>query len=177
MNKYEFKLNGETIKWEEKSHAQIFRNFWAYFTEMDVNKTLETIETAGLRTSDQPEFIAKNGSRKKHVHIKDNVWIYSHLTPKAMQNTYDKFLKFWSTEQQEQPTAQDTPEETPETSPVTPSDEVEIELTPQQKAALTRKRNKEAKQREAELKAQQEAQEETPDVQQLTTEDLAEVEI
>ncbi|MFY0780710.1 hypothetical protein AB1K18_10490 [Peribacillus simplex] len=54
MSTHEFEMNidGEIIRWAEKSHAQIFRNFWQFFMEKDLQKTIETIEFTGIRTSD-----------------------------------------------------------------------------------------------------------------------------
>lgn len=116
--KMEFKFNGETIKWEEKSHAQIFRNFWDLMKETDLEKTIETIDLVGIRTSESELFIAKNGSKKKNIPlIEGERWIYTHLTPKAMEKAYEKFLKGWNGEYvqpQETVTAAEETEETNE---------------------------------------------------------------
>ncbi|WP_257391416.1 hypothetical protein [Cytobacillus gottheilii] len=93
--KFEMDVNGETIVWEEKSHAQIFRNFWAYFMEKDLQKTIDKIEQAGIRTSDNEYFVSINGSKKKNIFVKEGYYIYTHLTPSAMQKTYEKFLNGW----------------------------------------------------------------------------------
>lgn len=194
MNKLEIKVDGQTIKWEEKSHAQIWRNFWNHFIETDLAKTVETIEKAGLRTDDKPEFVAKNGSKKKHVAITEDMWIYSHLTPKAMQKTYEKFTFVWEggvlEAKAEATKPEDKPEEavveTQETSPVTPSDEpatdgikgtsADDELTPAQKRAITRERNKKAKEeKNARNRAEREAKEAAKKAQQteqLSTEEI-----
>ncbi|MEI4619855.1 hypothetical protein KFD70_06790 [Bacillus pfraonensis] len=95
MQIFEMTIDGATIKWEEKSHAQIFRNFWKFFTEKDLQRTIETVELVGIRTSKFPYFTAKNGSKKKNIFIKDNYYIYGHLTPQLMQNTYTKFIAEW----------------------------------------------------------------------------------
>lgn len=92
---FEMNVNGETIKWEEKSYAQIFRNFWAYFMEKDLQKTIDIIELVGIRTSDSEYFISKNGSKKKNIHVKDDLWVYTHLTPKAMERVYENFIAGW----------------------------------------------------------------------------------
>ncbi|MFU7590094.1 hypothetical protein ACMX9J_14315 [Priestia sp. RMT2NF4] len=94
-HKFEMNVNGETIKWEEKSYAQIFRNFWAYFMEKDLQKTIHIIELAGVRTSESEYFIAKNGGKKKNIFVKDNLWVYTHLNPQAMDKVYAKFIKSW----------------------------------------------------------------------------------
>src|SRR4051812_19369064 len=97
MSTHEFEMNidGEVIRWAEKSHAQIFRNFWQFFMEKDLQKTIETIEFTGIRTSDSEYFVAKNGSKKKNIFVKDNYYVYTHLTPSAMQKAYEKFKKGW----------------------------------------------------------------------------------
>lgn len=179
MKKLSFKVDGKEIKWEEKSHAQVFRNFWAHFINADLNKTLETIEGAGIRTSTDPEFVAKNGSRKKHIPITDGLYVYAHLTPKAMDKLYEKFLFVW-----EGGTYETAPQETTPDAPVDEEPKVETapkdeeELTPQQKAALTRKRNKEAKDAKiAALKAERDAKEQEQKSQQLSSEELEEVEL
>ncbi|MEJ9302018.1 hypothetical protein ABEW33_23360 [Priestia megaterium] len=94
-HKFEMNVNGETIKWEEKSYAQIFRNFWAYFMEKNLQKTIDIIELVKIRTSDSEYFISKNGSKKKNIHVKDDLWIYTHLTPKAMEKVYENFIAGW----------------------------------------------------------------------------------
>jgi DNA-directed RNA polymerase subunit F len=97
--KLQFKIEGqEQINWVEKTHAEVFRKFWNYFKELDIVKTIETIEICELRTANEPVFVAKNGSKKKHVQITEHLWIYSHLTPKAMEKQYEKFLKGWKGE-------------------------------------------------------------------------------
>jgi hypothetical protein len=97
--KLSFKIEGqENVSWVEKTHAEVYRKFWNYFKELDLVKTIETIEICELRTSTEPVFVAKNGSKKKHVQITENLWIYSHLTPKAMEKQYEKFLKGWKGE-------------------------------------------------------------------------------
>ncbi|WP_419883215.1 hypothetical protein ACN6MY_06375 [Peribacillus sp. B-H-3] len=39
-HKYEFTVNGMEITLKDKSHAGIFRQFWSYFMNLDVNKTI-----------------------------------------------------------------------------------------------------------------------------------------
>ncbi|AIW86683.1 hypothetical protein bwei_4077 [Bacillus mycoides] len=97
MSNHVFEMNvyGEKIKWEEKSHAQIFRNFWQYFLEKDLKKTIRTIEIIGIRTSNLSFFESKNGSKKKNIFVTDDYYIYTHLTPAAMQKVYIKFLSGW----------------------------------------------------------------------------------
>jgi len=92
---FEMNVNGETIKWEEKSYAQIFRNFWAYFMEKDLQKTIDIIELVGVRTSESEYFVAKNGSKKKNIFVKNNLWVYTHLNPQAMDRIYEKFIRGW----------------------------------------------------------------------------------
>lgn len=94
-HEFEMNIDGEIIRWKEKSHAQIFRNFWQFFMEKDLQKTIETIEFAGIRTSNSEYFVAKNGSKKKNIFVKDNYYVYTHLTPSAMQKVYDKFINSW----------------------------------------------------------------------------------
>ena len=94
-HEFEMNINGEIIRWAEKSHAQIFRNFWQFFMEKDLQKTIETIEFTGIRISDSEYFVAKNGSKKKNIFVKDNYYVYTHLTPSAMQKAYEKFKKGW----------------------------------------------------------------------------------
>lgn len=88
-------IDGETIRWEEQSHAQIFRNFWNLFMEKDLQRTIETIELVGIRTSDSEYFVAKNGNKKKNIFVKNGYYIYTHLNPIAMQKVYQKFLTGW----------------------------------------------------------------------------------
>lgn len=94
-HEFEITINGETIKWQEKSHAQIFRNFWTYFMEKDLQKTIHTIKLAGIRTSDKEYFVAKNGGKKKNIHVKDDLWVYTHMNPEAMERVYKKFINGW----------------------------------------------------------------------------------
>lgn len=91
MKKFEMTIAGETLKWEEKSHAQIFRNFWNHYIEKDVDKMKEIIELTNIRTSELEFFIARNGSKKRNIPVSDNYWIYTHLTPDAMNKAYEKF--------------------------------------------------------------------------------------
>jgi hypothetical protein len=92
MKKYE--LTNVTV--EGKSYAECFRQFWAFYMDKDLEKTIETIELVGIRTSDSEYFVAKNGSKKKNIRLGDtDTWIYTHLTPKAMEKVYDKFTSGW----------------------------------------------------------------------------------
>jgi hypothetical protein len=92
MKKYE--LGHVTL--EGKSYAECFRQFWAHFMDENLDKTVETIELVGIRTSDSEYFVAKNGSKKKNIHLGDtDTWVYTHLTPKAMEKVYEKFIKGW----------------------------------------------------------------------------------
>ena len=67
----------------------------------DLDRTVKAIENAGIRTSDSDLFIAKNGSKKKNIPLKEGCWIYSHLNPEAMKRTYDKFILEWNQEPEE----------------------------------------------------------------------------
>lgn len=112
MNKkYEINVEGTKKLLEDKSHAGIFRQFWAHFMNENIEKTIETIKLTGIRTSDQPNFIAKNGQKKKNILIQDDFYVYGHLTPAAMLKTYEKFQKGWDGKfTQPEPTA-DVPAE------------------------------------------------------------------
>ncbi|UZW66374.1 ATP-binding protein [Priestia flexa] len=92
---FEMNIDGEIIRWEEKSHAQIFRNFWQFFVGKDLQKTIETIELTGIRTADSEYTVGKNGSKRKNLFIKDNYYVHMHLNPAAMQKVYEKFIKGW----------------------------------------------------------------------------------
>ena len=193
-------LNGKEITFEEKSHAAIFRSFFAHFMNEDLDKTIETIEKTGVRTSENPNFVAVNGQKKKNIFVKDGFYIYTHLTPPAMKKTYEKFVFVWeggvleakaeATKPEDKPEEQpETPQETPqETPPVTPSDEVPVEtvkgssaddeLTPQQKAAITRKRNAEAKKARLEaIKTERRQKEAEEKAQQLSAEEINNIEL
>lgn len=98
MKKFEMTINGEKIEWVEKTHAQVFRNFWNHFKEIDIYKTVESIKLAEIRTSDSEFFVAKNGQKKKNIPIVEGFYVYGHLTPAAMDKTYEKFLKGWNGE-------------------------------------------------------------------------------
>lgn len=94
-------LNGETkeqLKIEAKSYAEAFRQFWTHFMTTDLIKTIETVDLVGIRTSDSEFFIAVNGQKKKNIQLTPSTWIYTHLTPKAMEKAYEKFLKGWNGE-------------------------------------------------------------------------------
>ena len=97
MKKFEIEHDGMKTVIEDKSHAGIFRQFWAHFFNENVDKTVETIELVGIRTSDKPLFVAKNGAKKKNIEVPmtKDLYIYTHLTPAAMQKAYAKFLKGW----------------------------------------------------------------------------------
>jgi hypothetical protein len=107
MKQFELNVNGRKTLLEDKSHAGIFRQFWAHFMEQDLNKTIKTIESAGIRTSDSEYIVSINGSKKKNISIKDNYYVYGHLTPAAMLKAYEKFIseweRNWETEQTETP--------------------------------------------------------------------------
>lgn len=92
---FEMNIDGETIRWEETSHAQIFRNFWQFFVEKDLQKTIEIIELTGIRTADSEYMVGKNGIKRKNLFIKDNYYVHMHLNPAAMQKVYEKFIKSW----------------------------------------------------------------------------------
>ncbi|HDR6309439.1 TPA: hypothetical protein QCU60_001260 [Bacillus cereus] len=99
---FKMTVDEETITWEETSHAQIFRNFWQYFMEKDLQKTIKTIELVGIRTSNLPFFESINGSKKKNIFLTDDHYVYTHLTPAAMQKLYTKFISSWE-EQNDEP--------------------------------------------------------------------------
>lgn len=215
---FEMKIGKETIKCEEKSHAANFRKFWSHFMEKDLKKTVETIDLVGIRTSDSELFIAKNGSKKKNIPLTEDRWIYTHLTPAAMHKAYEKFAKGWEGKWEQKTDAKDAPakakapkkpemteEEYLESDEAAAAAEAENadfdkkiekqakkELTPQQKAAETRKKNaekkakekaeKQAKKATAGKKADTTKKDETPKTEtkpqeQLTTEEISEVKI
>jgi hypothetical protein len=62
---------------------------------------IETIEKAGIRTSDSEYFVSKSGGKKKNIPLVDGVWIYTHLNPQAMGRVYDKFISEWKKELKE----------------------------------------------------------------------------
>ncbi|MDQ0999768.1 hypothetical protein QFZ28_000168 [Neobacillus niacini] len=95
MKQFELNVNDRKTFLEDKSHAGIFRQFWAHFMNLDLNKTIKTIESAGIRTSDSEYFVSINGSKKKNIFVKEGFWIYTHLTPEAMLKAYDKFITEW----------------------------------------------------------------------------------
>ncbi|MDQ0242608.1 hypothetical protein J2S09_000144 [Bacillus fengqiuensis] len=115
---YETTVNGEEIIFEDKSHAGISRQFWAHFMNLDLDKTIKTIELMGIRTSDSAYFISKNGSKKKNIFVKDNYYVYTHLTPDAMKKAYEKFVKGW--EQNDETTQVETLSQKQEAAPVKP---------------------------------------------------------
>lgn len=119
MNKYEITIDGKVYNFEEKSHAAIFRSFWNTFMDLDLEKTIATIELVGIRTSELEFFTAQNGSRKKNILLNEetgNQWIYTHLTPKAMENAYKKFKDGW--EGTYDPEAKKPKKTKPETAPI-----------------------------------------------------------
>ena len=93
--KYEFTINGEIVIFMDKSYAGIFRQFWFHFMNLDLHKTIETIENAGIRTSDSEYFVSINGSKKKNIPLIEGRWIYTHLNPEAMERAYNKFITEW----------------------------------------------------------------------------------
>lgn len=115
---YEITIDGKILKIESKTHADIFRQFWNHFMELNLEKTIKTIELAGIRTSENALFVAKNGSKKKNIPLTDNVWIYTHLTPVAMEKAYTKFKSSWEGKIDVQSTAIEA---------VTPLEVVELE--------------------------------------------------
>lgn len=96
--KFEMTIAGEKITLESKTHADVFRQFWAHFMKLDLQKTIDTIDLVNIRTSDQANFVAVNGQKKKNIPLTDNRWIYTHLTPAAMEKAYNKFIKGWNGE-------------------------------------------------------------------------------
>ncbi len=95
---YKFNVNNTTLIITDKSYAGCFRKFWDYFMTYDLDRTVKTIETAGIRTSETDLFIAKNGSKKKNIPLKEGCWIYTHLTPQLMERAYEKFVLEWNQE-------------------------------------------------------------------------------
>lgn len=95
IKNFTMNVDGQEITLTDKSHAGIFRNFFGTFLNLDLQKTLDTIELVNIRTSTEELFIAKNGSKKKNIPASDKLFIYTHLTPAAMQKAYDKFLAGW----------------------------------------------------------------------------------
>ena len=93
--KYEFTVNGEKVIFVDRSYAGIFRQFWFHFMNLDLHKTIETIENAGIRTSDSEYFVSINGSKKKNIPLIEGRWIYTHLNPEAMERAYNKFITEW----------------------------------------------------------------------------------
>ena len=98
---YKFKVNNNTLVITDKSYAGCFRKFWDYFMNYDLERTVKTIENAGIRTSDSKLFIAKNGSKKKNIPLKQGSWIYTHLSQKLMESAYEKFVLEWNQEPEE----------------------------------------------------------------------------
>jgi hypothetical protein len=115
MKKYE--LTNVTV--EGKSYAECFRQFWAHYMNDNLEKTIETIALVNIRTSNDEFFIAKNGSKKKNIRLGDmDLWVYTHLTPKAMEKVYEKFELGWEGKyvQPEEKKKVDKPEPQPETN-------------------------------------------------------------
>lgn len=176
---FEMTLAGETIKFEDKSHAGIFRQFWAYFMEQDIDKTIETVEEVGIRISDNKFFVAKNGSKKRNIFVKDNYYIYTHLTPKAMEKAYEKFIKGWEGTYQQ---VEKTEQKAQESQKSENKEPAEKKLTERQRIKLRAKEV--AERRAAEKRAQQEAKEKekiesekAENNEQLTAEELENVEL
>lgn len=100
--KYQFEIkNGEMkeqLNIEAKSYAEAFRQFWNHFMATDLIKTIETVDLAAIRTSESEFFVAVNGQKKKNIMLTPTLWIYTHLTPKAMEKAYEKFMKGWNGE-------------------------------------------------------------------------------
>ena len=155
MKKFEFEVDGNKIELEAKSHAGIFRDFWAHFFNEDLDKTIDVIEMVDIRTSNSDLFIAKNGSKKKNIPVPGglDLYIYTHLSPSLMQKAYDKFLKGWSGEWEREQEAK-------------AALEAEKEQAKKEKAEK-KKAEKEAKVKEKEskpeAKPEEPAQEEAPD--------------
>lgn len=133
--KHTINVEGTKLLLEDKSYAGVFRQFWAHFINENVEKTIETINLVGIRTSEQPNFIAKNGQKKKNILIAEDFYVYGHLTPKAMEKTYEKFELGWDgkwvaepVETSPEPTADVPTEETTENVLETAHDEINQEL-------------------------------------------------
>lgn len=136
MRKFEFTDEGKKIELESKSHAGIFRQFWAHFFEKDVDRTLQTIDAADIRTSHSELFVAKNGSKKKNILIPGHdVYVYTHLSPSLMFKAYAKFLAEWNGETQdeaEQEIAATETEEVNEAPEEQPQEETPDTRTPEE---------------------------------------------
>lgn len=63
--------------------------------EKDIQKTIKFIKLFGIRTSNPPFFESINGSKKKNTFVTDDYYVYTHLTPAAMQKLYTKFISGW----------------------------------------------------------------------------------
>lgn len=124
--KLQITVDGKEIIFEEKSHAAIFRSFFNHFIEQDTEKTIQTIELAGIRTSENSHFVAVGGQKKKNIFVKDDLYVYTHLTPGAMQKAYEKFVKGWEGKFEIVATEEHTPEpNTPENEETQPEQVVE----------------------------------------------------
>lgn len=92
---FKMMVDTETITWEEKSHAQISRNFQKYLTEKDLQKTIKTIGLVDIQRSNLPFFESINGSKKNNIFVTYDLYIYTHLTTATMQKVYTKFISGW----------------------------------------------------------------------------------
>jgi hypothetical protein len=91
MKKVKFKYNGKTKTIEETSHAALFREFFAYWKELDLQQAIFGTFESGLRLSDD-EYFEGTVIKKKNLEVAPDLYIITHITPQAMDKGLFGFL-------------------------------------------------------------------------------------
>lgn len=91
MKKLKFKYEGKTVNLEESSHAALFRKFFEWWKNKDMEQAIYGTFESGLRLSDE-EFFEGAVIKKKNLQVADDLYVITHITPAAMDKGIYGFL-------------------------------------------------------------------------------------
>lgn len=92
MKKLKFKYDGKTITFNENTHAALFRAFFDWWKEKDMEACLYGTFNSKLRIMNE-EYFEGTVIKKKNLKVMDNVYIITHITPAAMDKGIWRFLE------------------------------------------------------------------------------------
>lgn len=91
MKKLKFRHDDKIVEMEESSHAALFRTFFEWWKSKDLQKTIYGTFQSGLRLSDT-ELFEGTVIKKRNLPIAPDLYIITHITPKAMDRGILNFL-------------------------------------------------------------------------------------